>query len=44
MKPADLKEKELMEDYYQYRNETIKKDARLKPGDQIRNDWKKQLI
>jgi hypothetical protein len=31
--------KQLMDDYYQYRSETIKKDARLKAGNQIRNEW-----
>jgi hypothetical protein len=44
MKPADLKKKQFMEDYYRIRNETIKKYARLKPGDQIRNDWEKKFI
>jgi hypothetical protein len=38
MKLADMKEKEIMNDYFIYRRETLKRDARLRPGSQLRND------
>jgi hypothetical protein len=44
MKLADIKEKQMMEDYYKYRNEVIKRDSRLKPGNQVRKDWEKKFV
>jgi hypothetical protein len=43
MKLADMKEKQLMNNYYKHRRESIKRDARLRPGNQIRIEREKKF-
>jgi Cu2+-containing amine oxidase len=39
MKLADIKEKEIMDDFYRYRKEIIKREARFRPGSMIKELW-----